>query len=185
MAPKMWRSLFLIHHIVHSYMHNSKTKGRISTFYLSKKRYMWDRNGELWIQRHITTTFWYYISCLLILITRKLQVVCRRSTYQMTALLSLMINFCVRTGCEIWLSSYGSKHAPQSLSDKPLCMLYKHKSKNIGPYGHSGYRMTTVLLEKFRVTWWIWLESCGPRHALVVLWYNVVCILQAHAYIVI
>ena len=56
----------------------------------------------------------------LTLITRKLQVVHRRSTYQKIALLSAMFNFCVRAGFDVRLASYGSKHASQSLSDKPF-----------------------------------------------------------------
>ena len=47
----------------------------------------------------------------LTLVTQKLQFVCGRSTYQMTALLSEMYIFCVRAGCETWMVSYASKHA--------------------------------------------------------------------------
>ena len=57
--------------------------------------------GELWIQTRITTTFRYYILCILRLITHKLQVLYRRSTYRMTALISAMSNFLVRAGCKM------------------------------------------------------------------------------------
>ena len=56
--------------------------------------------------------------CAYTLLTRILLVICGRSTYQMTALLSEMSIFCVRTGCEIWMASHASKHASQSLSNK-------------------------------------------------------------------
>ena len=62
----------------------------------------------------------YDIVCVLILITKKLQVICRRSTYRTTALLPEMSIFCVRAGCEIRMVRYASKHALQSLSDKPF-----------------------------------------------------------------
>ena len=62
----------------------------------------------------------------------KLQVVYRRSTYWMTALLWEMSMFCVRAGCEIRLVSYSSKHASQSLSNKPFVRTYTHNLKTIG-----------------------------------------------------
>ena len=40
-------------------------------------------NGELWIQTRITAIFQHYILCVLTLITQKLQVVYRSSTYKM------------------------------------------------------------------------------------------------------
>ena len=47
-------------------------------------------------------------------------------------------------------------------------------------YRHSAYQTTAVLSETFfvwiRAEWESRLESCGPRHASVVLWYNIVCI---------
>ena len=100
----------------------------------------------------------------------KLQVVYRRSTDQMTEL-------------DV---SYGSKHALQSLSNKPFVCTYTHKSKTIGHtpctpvYECSAYRTTALQLETFlkwlRVAWEIQLESYDPRHALVILWYTIVCI---------
>ena len=59
--------------------------------------------------------------------TRKLKTTgCMRMfycTYRMTTLLSEMPVFCVRGGCEIRMVSYPSKHASQSLSDKPFLHL--------------------------------------------------------------
>ena len=51
----------------------------------------------------------------------------------MTALLSEMSTFCDRAGCEERLTSYGSKHAPQSLYDKALVRTYMHTLKDTGP----------------------------------------------------
>ena len=65
--------------------------------------------------KHITTTFSYDILCILTLVTRKLHVVCERSTYRMTVLLSEMPIFCIRAGCKIWMASYAFKHTSQSL----------------------------------------------------------------------
>ena len=43
-----------------------------------------------------------------------------------------------------------------------------------------GYQMTALVSETifmwFKVAWEIRLESYGPRHPLVVLWYNIVCV---------
>ena len=54
-------------------------------------------------------------------------------------------------------------------------------------YGRSASRMTNPLSETFfvwfKVTQDIQLESYGTRHTLVVLWCNIVCILQTCAYI--
>ena len=49
---------------------------------------MRDTIGKLWVQTRSAPTFWYNILCVLILVTRKLPVVCWHSTCQMTALLS-------------------------------------------------------------------------------------------------
>ena len=47
-------------------------------------------------------------------------------------------------------------------------------------YGHSAYRTTAILLEPlivlFRLALEIRLESYGPRHALILLWYSIVCV---------
>ena len=71
----------------------------------------------------MATTFRYDFLCVLTLVTRKLLVVCGRSTYRMTALLSDMSTLCVRAGCKIRMVSYASKHALQSLSDKPFLRI--------------------------------------------------------------
>ena len=78
------------------------------------------------IQACIAITFWYDILCILSLVTWKLQVRYGHSTYWMTALLSII---CVRAVCETWMMSYGSRHASQSLSDKPFVRTCKHHLK--------------------------------------------------------
>ena len=73
MTPNMHRGGFPVHHFVHNYMHNLKTKGCIRTFYLSNDcstvgdiysldySYMRDTMGELCIQIRIATNFLYDI----------------------------------------------------------------------------------------------------------------------------
>ena len=51
---------------------------------------------------------------------------------KMTAPLSKMSIFCVRAECEIWFSSYGSKHAAHSFSGMPFFCPYTHNLKTIG-----------------------------------------------------
>ena len=115
-------------------------------------------------------------------ITQKLQVIYGRSTYQTSALLSKMSIFCVRAGCKKGLVSYGSKHALQSLSDKPFVHTYiTHLTWKLQVVPrHSTHWTTAQLSETFvvwyRDAWEIWPESYGPRHALVVFWYNIVCV---------
>ena len=87
---------------------------------------------ELWTQAHIATSIQWNIICILTLITRKLQVVCGRSSYRTTPLLLEMYIFCVRAGCEIQLASYCSKYALQSLCNKPFVHTYIHNVKSIG-----------------------------------------------------
>ena len=127
--------------------------------------------------------FRYNTMCLITLITWKLQVVYGCSTYWTTALQLEMSIFCVRTECEIWLVSYGSKHALQSVSDKPFVCTYMHNLKLQVIHGCSAYQTTALLFETFfvwfRVASEILLDSYGPRHTSVVLWYKIVCILQA------
>ena len=60
---------------------------------------------------------------ILTFVTRKLQVVCRCSMYRTTAQLSEMSTFCVRAGCEKRMASNASKHASQSLSDRPFVSI--------------------------------------------------------------
>ena len=92
--------------------------------------------GELWVQTHIATTFRHNILCVLALVTRKLQAVCGRSTYGMPAVLSEMSISCVRAGCKIQKASYASKHASQSLSDKPFLRIQCTKIHNLKTSGH-------------------------------------------------
>ena len=108
---------FPIRHFVCNYMHNSKTKGCVRMFYLLNNcstigdiyslgySYMRDTIDELWIQTHIATIFHSDILCILALVTRKLQVICKRWTFWMTALLSKMSIFCARPGCKIRMAS--------------------------------------------------------------------------------
>ena len=170
----MYRTGFPICHLVPNYRHNLKAKGHIWTFYLSNdcstieniyyvsQSCMWDMIDELWIKTRMLTIFLYNILCMLILVTRKLQVVCRCSTYWATALLSKMSILCVRDECEKRMVSYGSKHTSQSLSDKPFVHMQLYLEACI-PWKlqviceHSMYRMTVMYSETFfvwfKVTW--------------------------------
>ena len=143
MAPNTHHGLFLICHFVHTYMHNSKTKGHIRTFYLPNNcstleistfcvRAACEMRLASYESKHALQPLRYDILCVLTLITRKVQLVYGCSTYQTTALLLVMSIFCVKAGCKIWLVSYGSKHASQSLSDKPLAHTYTHNLKTTG-----------------------------------------------------
>ena len=148
MAPNACHSGFPTHHFVYNYTHNSKTKGCIRTFYLSNNSStirgiyslgyssMWVTISKLWVQARIATTFRYNILCLLALVTRKLQVVCGHSTYQMTALLVEMSIFCVRAGCEIQMASYTSKHTSQCLFNSPFLCIQYTKTHNLKTSGH-------------------------------------------------
>ena len=141
---------------------------------------MRDTIGELWIQTQIATTFRYDILYVFKVVTAKLQVVSRRSTYRMTALLSKMYILCVRAECEIRMVSYASKHALQSLSDKPYS-VFRHKTQKLKVIcGRSAYWTTAMLSETFfvwfRVAREIRLGNYSPRHASVVLWYSIVCV---------
>ena len=151
---------------------------------------MWDTIAKLWIQTSIETTLQYVILCVLTLVNQKLQVVCGCSTYRMTALLLEMYIFHVRAGCEIWMVSYASKYASQSLSDKQsyaYSVLRRITWKLQVILGYSGYQTTAILSETFFVLFRfaieIQLESYDPRHALVVLWYDIVCMYCKPAYI--
>ena len=79
----------------------------------------------------------------------------------MTALLLEMSIFCVTAGCEIWLSSCGSKHASESLFDTPLVHTYTHKLKTTGHI-----YATALLLEAFfvwfRFSWEILTGELPP-----------------------
>ena len=142
---------------------------------------MRDTIGELWIQTLIVTTSGYDILCVLTLVTRKLQAVCGRFTYRMTALLLEMSIFCGRAGCEIWMASYASKHASQSPFDKPFLRIYsvlRHITwKPQVICARSAYRTTAVISQTLFVWFTVALEirlgSYGSRHASVVLWYNI------------
>ena len=53
----------------------------------------------------------------------------------MTSLLSEMSVFCVRAGCETRIVSYASKHASQSLSDKPFLPIQSSLTHNFKTSG--------------------------------------------------
>ena len=94
---------------------------------------MQDMIGKLSLQTRFTTSFWYNILYVLTLITRKLEAVYGRCTYQTTALPLEMSIFWVRAACEIWLVSCDSKHASQSLpADNPFVCIYIHNLKTTG-----------------------------------------------------
>ena len=104
----------------------------------------------------------------------KLQVVHGRSTYQMTALLLKMSNFWVTVAHELWLASYGFKHTLQSLCDKPFVPENYWLYMDVLHIEWLFYYQKTLLVW-FRFAIEIPLESYGPRHVLVILWYNIVC----------
>ena len=143
MAPNTCCSLFPICRFVYTYTHNSKTKGCIWTFYLSMTallleisilwvRAVWEIQTASIGPKHGSQPLSNTTFCVLTLITRKLQAVYRHSTYRMTPPLWAMSNICVRAEREMQLASYGSKHASQSLSNKPFVCTYTHKSTIIG-----------------------------------------------------
>ena len=99
---------------------------------------------------------------------------------------------CVRAGLEIQMASYASKHASQSLSDKHFYAysVLGHITWKLQVVHECSAYQTTVILSEifflwFRVALEIRLESYGPRHTSIVLWYHIACvyILQAHIYI--
>ena len=124
----------------------------------------------------------------------------------MTALLVEISILCVRAGYGIWMESNGfkllyylwcaisvlkldAKYNSQVMAPNThcslfpishLCVLTRPSRKLKVIYERSAYWMTAIQLETFlewfRVASDIWLESYGPRHALVVLWYNIVCV---------
>ena len=153
---------------------------------------MRDTIGELWTQIRIATTFGYDILGVLTLVKRKLQVARGRSTQRTTALPSEMCILCVRVGLEMQVASYASKHASQSLSNRPFYVysaLRRTTWKLQVVRECSAYQNAAVLSKTFfvcfRVALWIRLESYGPRHASVFFWYHIVrvYILQARLYI--
>ena len=101
----------------------------------------------------------------------------------MTALLSEMSIICIRAGCEVRMARYAFKHSSQSLSNGYFCVysVFRHITWKLQVIRTClAYRTTAVLSETLFV--WlrfaieIWLESYGPRHASVILWYSIVCV---------
>ena len=137
--------------------------------------------SELWIQTCITASFWYDILFILKLITCKLQVAFGCSTYQMTALLSEMSIFCVRAGYEIQFASYASKHAMQCLSDKPAVRTYMDNLKTTGHIltfciSNDCCTIGDIPCVIYSCMRDLTGELRGPKHASVVLWYNIACV---------
>ena len=90
---------------------------------------------------------------------------------------------------------YTSNCASQALSDKPFCVynVLRHKTWKLQVIcWHSAYQTTSLLLETFfvlfRFALQIQLESYGPRHTSVVLWYTTLCAytasLRIHCYLI-
>ena len=83
---------------------------------------------------------------------------------------------------DVRTASYASKHASHSLFDKTFVTVQLYVLRHINwklqvICGRSACWTTAILSEtlfvSFRVAWEIRLESCSPRHASVVLWYNI------------
>ena len=143
---------------------------------------MQDTMGELWVQTHIATTFWYNILCILSLITRKLQsyvdvlhiellLYYRRCIF---SLLGLDVRY------ELWVTLPKTHY---SLSTSHFCIysVLRHITLKLQVIcGRSAYWTAAIISETFfvwfRVALDIRLNSYGLRHALVILWYNIVCV---------
>ena len=78
----------------------------------------------------------------------KLQVICRCSTYETTALLPELSTFCVRAAYKILLASFSSKHASQCLCDMPVVFTYTHNSKTFQFKHRCSTYQTIALLSK-------------------------------------
>ena len=125
-------------------------------------------------------TFCTYLT----LITQKLQVVCGHCKYGMTALILEMTIFCVielDERYDWWVTPPNMHHSLFPISH--VCVyseLRRITWKLLAIYGRSAYRTNAVLSETFfvwfKVTQGIRLESCGPRHTFVVLWYSIMCV---------
>ena len=139
------------------------------------------------------TTFCAYLT----FVTQKLQVVHGCSTYQTAALPSEMPIFCVRAGCEIWMTTCASKYASHPFSGEPficiqLYMYFRHITGKLQVICERSASWTTAILLDtffvwFRVAWEIRLESYGLRHAAFIpsSVQHCVRILQSHTYIAI
>ena len=133
MATNARRVGFPVCHFVRNYIHNSKTKGHTRTFCLSNDcstiedillvRSVCEIPSASYGYKHTSKPICNTSFCAYTLVARKLLIVCRHSTYGMTALLSQMCIFCVGAGFEIQMGSYASKHASKSLSDKPFLRI--------------------------------------------------------------
>ena len=134
-------------------------------------------NGKLWIQTHIATSFQKDILYVCKLMSWKLWVVHGCSMYQRTALLSETFIFWVRASCEIWLVSYGSKHALQCFSDKPFVSIFTQlkKYRSYIDVQHLEWLLYyqrhslcgLELHKRFK-----WSATCPEIPAQVILWYS-------------
>ena len=109
----------------------------------------------------MTVFFRYTILCVLTLVTRKLQVIYGHSVYQTIALLLEMSIFCVRAVCAIPVVSYGSKHALQSLSNKPFVRTYMY---NLNTSGHR-----TIAIVSDKALWYIGISKYRDILAVTIL----------------
>ena len=148
--------------------------------------------GELhvWIQTHITTSFWCYILWAHTFITWKLQLIYGHSTYMywMTAVLSEMFIFCVKELDEerynLWVMTSNTRYSVFLIIHLWIITCITDKYRSCVDVLHIE-RLSEAFIVWFRVAWEIWVETYGPRHASVVFWYmyNVVmCVLPVDTY---
>ena len=141
---------------------------------------MWETIGELWIQTRITTTFQYYILCILTLTTQKLQVLLRSSISRMSAVLSVksisVLELYARY--DWWIMATNTHCSLFPISHWCLFTCISQKLQII--YGTSAYWMTVLLLKTFlewlRIAQEVRLDSYSPRNVSIVLWYSIVCV---------
>ena len=147
--------------------------------------------NELRHQTHITVSFWYTIRCALECISQKLQVAYGRSTC------IYISNNCTTMIGQLWLEmritvlKWNAHHSLFPINHLCILTCIAWKLQVVHVYEYSAHWTTALLSKTFlvwlRVAWEIQLESYGPRHASVLLWYTIVehCvhILQTISYI--
>ena len=110
--------------------------------------------GELWLQTRITTSFWYDILYVITLNNSKTTGhIYGCTTHQTTALLLKRAIFCVEAGCEIRLTSYGSKHSLQAISNKPIVPILTRITRKLQVLCGRCICLTTGLLLKTLLVW--------------------------------
>ena len=104
----------------------------------------------------------------------------------MTAVLLEMCIMCVKAGCEIWLTSYVSKHTSQYLSDKPFGRTYTRNFKTTGYIWTFCISNNCSTIEDVycvvRAAWEIPLESYGPKQKLPSFSSKKLCAYTAYLY---